>query len=97
MLLILALQNRFYLKWLGNKVQTIFAVTFINSSVSWVVKSESDISEFILYNFVTPIWTFFIRLGLKVPLVFSWQQGPEYVPIQMLESEFLIFPSFVHH
>ena len=50
------------------------------------------ISEFVLYTFVTPILTFFIRLGLEFPEVFSRQQGPEYLPIQMLESEFLVFP-----
>lgn len=52
----------------GNKVQIIFAVTFINSSLSWVLKSESDMSEFVSYNFVTPVLTFFLRLGLGIPL-----------------------------
>ena len=41
----------------------------VNLSDSWVVKSESDVSESVLYSFVTHVRTFFLGLGLGVPLV----------------------------
>jgi len=35
----------------------------VNLSDSWVVNSESEVSESVLYSFVTHVWTFFLGLG----------------------------------
>ena len=40
----------------------------VNSPISWVVKSESDMAESVVYSSVIHALTFFLRLGLGVQL-----------------------------
>ena len=67
--LILAVKKKIvWLKWLGKAVHTIFAVIFASIFITFVGgKSEIDMSESVLYSFVTHLLTFFPRLGLGVP------------------------------
>ena len=41
----------------------------VNSSVSWKVKSEPDMSGFVLYISVTHVLTSFLSLGLEGPII----------------------------
>lgn len=88
--------------WVVKSTPSSQSPTPVNLSDSWVVNSESEVSESVLYSVATHVWTFFLGLGTLVwdwesLLVFSWQQVPEYLPSEVSESQFFIFLSAVHH
>jgi hypothetical protein len=70
LLLILTLQN-LLAHWLDNSVRSTFAVTFLCKFVSFAgrggLKSESDMSGFLLCSSVTHVLTSFLSLGLEGP------------------------------
>ena len=68
----------------------------VNTPISWVVISESDMSESVLYSFETHVLTLFLRFGLGVPFGLilearSWI--PSFSGVSIRITDFSLQPS----